>query len=268
MTGSAFPELLRQWRTTRRLSQEALAHEARVSTRHLSCLETGKARPSREMVLQLSVALELELRERNTLLMSAGFTAAYGQSRLESLGLAPVRRAVELLLAQQSPWGAVLLDRCWNVLRVNEGAATLFETFGPPGAASELLGNLVRSALHPDGLRASVVNWAELATVTLERLTRECALHPDDEARRQLLAEVRTYPGVAQIAQGPLVPTAPVAIVHLKRGPHEVRLFTLLTTVGTPLDETAQELVIETFFPADEPTEAFFREAWARRARG
>lgn len=257
---STFPDVLRRWRTTRRLSQEALALEANVSTRHLSCLETGKAQPSREMVMTLSSALGLDLRERNVLFGSAGFAPVYGRSQLDSLSLAPVRRAVELLLAQQEPWGAVLLDRCWNVLRANHGASVLFARFFDDGAPPELLGNLVRASLHPQGLRPHVVNWSEMAAITLERLSRECALHPDDAARHALLKEVQSYPGVREIVDSHVALGAPVAIVHLKRGDHDLRLFTMLTTLGTPLDETAQELVVETFFPADEATEAFFRE--------
>ncbi|MFO0585792.1 MAG: helix-turn-helix transcriptional regulator [Anaeromyxobacter sp.] len=261
MHASAFPAMLRRWRTTRRLSQESLALDADVSTRHLSYLETGKARPSRDMVLQLSAALGLDLRERNVLLGSAGFAAAYGRGGLDSLALGPIRRAVELLLAQQEPWGAVLLDRCWNVLQANGGAARLFAHFLEPGLPPEVAGNLVRAGLHPQGLRGSMVNWEALAAISLERLTRECALHPDDDARRALLDEVRRYPGVREVQHAPAALDAPVAIVHLRRGASEVRLFTLLTTLGTPLDETAQELVIETFFPADEATERFFRRS-------
>jgi transcriptional regulator with XRE-family HTH domain len=259
-TRDGFPNLLRRWRTSRRLSQEQLALDAEVSTRHLSYLETGKAKPSREMVLVLASALELELKERNVMLGSAGFAPVYTSSALESLELAPVRRAIELLLEQQEPYGAVLFDRCWNALRMNEGAQRLMSHF-LEGERTDLhvATNLVRAILHPTGLRPWLVNWVEVAQATLERLERECATFPTDEGRRALLDEVRTYPGVSALAAGTPATGEPIALVHLKRGEHEVRLFTMLTTIGTPLDVTAQELTIESYFPADDATDAWLR---------
>jgi transcriptional regulator with XRE-family HTH domain len=125
MVRDGFGGLLKRWRTTRRLSQEQLALDAEISTRHLSFLETGKSRPSREMVLLLASALELELRERNVMLTSAGFAAVYTSSALESLEMAPVRRAIDLLLERQEPYGAIVFDRAWNVVRMNGGAQRL-----------------------------------------------------------------------------------------------------------------------------------------------
>lgn len=260
MSMEGFGPLLRRWRANRRLSQEQLAFDAGVSTRHLSCLETGKAQPSRAMVLALAGTLELELRERNVLLGSAGFAPHYSAAALDSLELEPVRRAVELILQQQEPYGAVLFDRCWNVLRLNRGAERLFATFlGSHALEPRITSNLVRAALHPDALRPSIVNWTELAALLLERLTREHAQHPGDSERAALLAEVRSYPGIAQLESDPCGAGAPFATVHLRRGGDEVRLFTLLTTLGTPLDTTAQELTLETYFPADSASEAWLR---------
>lgn len=256
-----FGGLLRRWRMTRRLSQEQLAYDAEISTRHLSCLETGKSKPSREMVLLLASALELELRERNTLLSSAGFAAVYPASGLESLEMAPVRRAIDLILQKQEPYGAIVVDRVWNVLRLNEGAGRLLMRFLPEAADQpQRATNIVRSSLDPQGLRPFIVNWVEVATFALERLERECMMFPTDAARQALRAEVRAYPGVEVLrpfaSQGV---AAPVSLVHLKRGDDEARLFTMLTTIGTPLDVTAQELAIETYFPADEATEKWSR---------
>ncbi|MCA2978055.1 MAG: helix-turn-helix transcriptional regulator [Myxococcaceae bacterium] len=260
MTHDAFAGLLKRWRAARRLSQEQLALEAGVSTRHLSFLETGKSKPSREMVLRLTATLALALKERNVMLASAGFAPIFTARSLESLELAPVRRAIELLLQKQEPYGAVLFDRCWNVLRMNEGAARLMGCFlDPAHAAPGVATNLVRAILHPSGLRPALVNWVEVAQVALERLERECATEPTDEARRALLEEVRCYPGVDAV--GPIAPEggAPTSLVHLKRGRDEARLFTMLTTIGTPLDVTAQELTIESYFPADEATERWLQ---------
>jgi transcriptional regulator with XRE-family HTH domain len=261
----AFARLLRQLRTRRRWSQEQLGLEARVSPRHLSCLETGKARPSREMVLLLARVLELELRDRNALLVSAGFAAAYPTTALESLATVPVGRAVELLLAQQEPYGAVVVDRCWNLLRANAGAVRLL---GMLLAGSELpprvAGNLMRAALHPAGLRPYVVNWEEMAAIVLERVERAAHTYPEDAERRALLDELRGYPDVERISLGAPPDGAPAAVLHLRRGAHELRLFTLLTTIGTPFDVTAQELTIESFFPADAATERWFADAVSR----
>lgn len=255
----AFGGLLKRWRASRRLSQEALAFEAEVSTRHLSFLETGKAKPSREMVLLLSRALELELRDRNVLLGAAGFAPLYAASPLESLEMAPVRRAIDLLLQKQEPFGALVVDRAWNVLRMNDGAARMVAHFlAAPPDDPRVVTNLVRAVLHPQGLRPSLANWEEVARFTLERVEQECALFPHDEARTALRDEVRGYPGVAALGQ-PTSPRVahPVALVHLRRGEDEVRLFTMFTTIGTPLDVTAQELAIESWFPADEASAAF-----------
>ncbi len=244
-----------------------LALEADVSPRHLSCLETGKARPSREMVLLLASVLGLELRERNALLVSAGFASVYLATPLDGVAMAPVNRAVEFLLAQQEPYGAVLIDRCWNVLRVNDGARRLLGTFLDPSEVPvSVASNLVRASLHPEGLRPHVVNWSELVAIVLGRVERAHHAHPADEERRALLEEIRAYPEVARLIRG--VPTGgpPVAMLHLRRGDAELRLFTLLTSIGTPLDVTAQDLTLETFFPADDATERWFRLATGSRA--
>lgn len=261
-----FAHLLRRHRTQRRLSQEQLGLEAEVSPRHLSCLETGKARPSREMVLLLASVLELDLRERNALLVSAGFAAVYPVTPLEEVTMGPIQHAVELLLAQQEPYGAVLIDRCWNLLRANKGARRLLGAFlDPQRVPAPILGNLMRASLHPQGLRPCIVNWNEVAPVALERVERAHHMHPEDDERRALLEEIRGYPGVASLGRGFLPGAAPVVVLHLRRGTEDLRLFTLLTTIGTPLDVTAQELTIESLFPADDATNRWF-QARAREA--
>lgn len=212
------------------------------------------------MVLLLASVLGLELRERNALLVGAGFAAVYPTTPLEGLAMAPVNRAIELLLAQQEPYGAVLIDRCWNVLRVNHGARRLLAAFlDPSRVPASIATNLVRATLHPEGLRPHVANWNEVAAIVLERVERAHHAHPADEERRALLEEIRAYPDVASAARGMPSGAAPVAMLHLRRGADELRLFTLLTTIGTPIDVTAQELTIESFFPADEATQRWLR---------
>lgn len=258
----AFPHLLRAHRIRRHWSQEQLGLQADVSPRHVSCLETGKASPSRDMVMRLSKVLDLELRERNTLLVSAGFAAAYPLTSLDGPAMAPVSRAIDLLMAQQEPYGAILIDRGWNVLRVNRGAQRLLSAFlDPQRIPAHVATNLVRATLCPEGLRPHIVNFAEIASIVRDRVERAHLAHPLDEARRGLLSELRADPELAKLPAVPPALTAPMAILHLRRGAVELRLFALLTTIGTPLDVTAQELTIESLFPADEPTERWFRQA-------
>ena len=259
-----FGPLLKRWRQTRRLSQEALAFEAEISTRHLSCLENGKAKPSRDMVLVLSSALELDLRERNVMLGTAGFAPLYTSSGLESLSMAPIRRAIELMMKQQEPYGCVVVDRVWNVLQMNDGALRMMREFMPVLPEDQrIAGNIVLATMHPSGLRPAIVNWVEVAVLMLERMDHECAMYPHDEERLKLRDEVRGYPGVSalrlpEIAGG--FSSTPVALVHLKRGDAEARLFTTVTTLGTPLDTTAQELAIESYYPADDDTDAWLKK--------
>lgn len=261
-TAHPFGPLLRRWRGSRRLTQEQLARDAEVSVRHLSCLEAGKSRPSREMVLVLCSALELELRERNVLLGAAGFAPVYRASPLEATGMAPLSRAVDLLLRQQEPFGAVVVDRLWNVLRWNQGAMRLFGALldGPP-SDPRVAGNVMHALFAPEGLRHWIVNWEQAARFSLERLHREIALNPEDEERRALRSELLAWPGVpAGLAVSDLrEQVEPFLTLHLRKGALELRLLTTLTTLGTPLDVTAQELVIESYFPADARSEEVLR---------
>jgi transcriptional regulator with XRE-family HTH domain len=255
-TPDGFPVLLRRFRSWRRLTQEQLAEDATLSTRHLSFLETGKSNPSRDMVLRLARTLDLELRDRNALLSSAGFAPVFGAQSLDSLALAPVRQAIDLMFDKLEPYGAVLLDRSWNVLELNQGAVRMLQHFAPASCDPSLLTNIVRAILHPGGLRAAIVDWETLVPIVVDRLEREVAVAPDGDPRRALLHEAMAYPDVAAASRLPLTTAAPVALVHLKNGPDEVRLFTMVTTLGTPLDVTAQELAIEAYFPADAPSAA------------
>lgn len=263
---AVFGALLRRWRCSRRLTQEQLAGDAEISTRHLSCLETGKAQPSREMVLLLASALELELRDRNVMLGAAGFAALYRASSLDAPEMQPVQRALELQLRQQEPFGAVVLDRAWNLLRWNQGAQRLLQRFLPAETPDPLvLSNLGHALFAPGGLRPFVVNWEEVAALTIERLHREIAMHPHDDDRRALREALLAYDQVparlrSSSAHAVVLPFVPL---HLRRGDDEVRMLTTLTTLGTALDITAAELTIESYFPADAASEALLRR-WAQ----
>lgn len=264
----SFGERLRGHRRVLGWSQERLGFAANVSSRHVSCLESGKAQPSRAMVLRLSNVLRLALRERNTLLVSAGFAGVYAATPLHAQAMASVNRAVDLLLAQQSPYPALAIDRCWNVLRVNDGARRLLDTFldaarVPAGVAA----NVVKATLHPEGLRPHIVNWCEVASLLLERVERAVQAHPTDDERRALRDEIRTYPGVVRLPV-PEPGGAPAAALRLRHGAHDLTLFACLTTIGTPLDLTTEELTLESLFPADDATELWFRTPPPRNEPG
>jgi hypothetical protein len=209
------------------------------------------------MVLVLANALDLPLRERNRMLGEAGFAAVYASEGLESLALQPVRQAVSLLLERQEPYPALLMDRSGNLLRANGGARLLLETFLGPDVPPELATNLYRATLHPQGFGRFVVNFPEVAAYILDRLERECALSPSDPGRQRLRSEILCYPGLAQLPRRMVVPL-PVAGIHFRRGALELRLFGMLSTLGTPLDVSAEELVLESFFPLDQATAAWF----------
>lgn len=250
-----FGALLRQQRGLLGLSQERLAERAEISTRHLSFLETGKASPSRTMVLVLGSALDLSLRDRNALLEAASFASAYREEPLEGPDAASLRRAVDLVLERMEPHGAVALDRGWEVLRMNRGAAALLTRFLSHEVPADVARNAVLVTLHPAGLRRHIVNFEEVASVILDRAKRELARAPADKTLAVLAAKVRAIPDLpssARIAQ--LAGSGPFITVHLRDGDTDVRLFTTIATIGTPIDATAEELRIETYFPADDAT--------------
>jgi transcriptional regulator with XRE-family HTH domain len=254
-----FGSQLRSWRTARRVSQEMLADRAGVSARHLSFVENGKAKPSREVVLALAGALDVPLRERNALLTAAGFAAAFTSSPLEADELAYMRRAIDHVLAQQEPFGAVVVDGRWNVVKMNGGAQRLFAKFPPEDLAAAT--NLIVGTLHPKGLRPYIVNWDEVAGLLVARLHREVAARPADEELQRLLVRVLALPGVPAEWRVPAPGriAAPFAPVHLRSQALEVTLFTMLTSIGTALDVTAEEVHIESYFPADDASERALR---------
>jgi len=258
-TLNAFGQLLRTHREMRRWSQAALAEDAEVSTRHLSYLETGKAAPSREMVLLLASALELPMRERNGLLGAAGFTPAYRELALDGPELKDVRHAIELLLAHHEPYPAIVVDPLWNLVSMNRGAQFLFSgLIGEDAEMGALMRNAFRLIFHPKGVRAYVENWEEVASYGLDLLRRETRVPREGAA--ELLAEIEGYAGA--LAQRPLMMLeTPLLHLRLRRGDLALRFFTTVTTLGTPHDVTTQELRIESYFPADEVTRAWMQGA-------
>jgi transcriptional regulator with XRE-family HTH domain len=249
-----FGTLLRRHRSLRGISQERLARDAEISTRHLSCLETGRAAPSKTMVLVIGSALDLPLRDRNALLEAAGFVAAYRDVPLEAPEAASLRRAIDLVLGGIEPNGAVACDRTWNLVQMNRAAARLFAIFADLSTAPpDVMQNLLVATLHPQGLRPSIVNFEEVAALSLDRARRESARFPDDPEIAKVRAAVAKIPDLPA-ARATTSADGPFITVHLRRGSFEARLFTTIATIGTPIDATAEDIRIETYFPADEAT--------------
>jgi len=254
-------ELLRQWRERRRLSQMELALDAEISTRHLSFVETGRSMPSREMVLHLTEQLDLPLRERNRLLLAAGYAPVYSETPLAAPQLSAVRAAVRQVLVGHEPYPAVVVDRGWNLVDANASLAVFTD-----GVAPELLAppvNVLRVSLHPDGMAPQIVNLGEWRAHLLGRLRRQVALTAD-AALADLYNELCAYPcdrPEPEIeAPGPGDIVVPLRIRH---GDRELTFFSTVATFGTPLDVTVAELVIESFFPADAETTATLRNGAA-----
>ena len=247
--------LIRHWRTTRRLSQQALAEEAEISPRHLSCLETGRSHPSREMVLVLASALEVPLRERNTLLLAAGYAPAYRDTDLADPALAPVRRALEHMLVGAEPYGALVMNRRWELLMANRPWRTMAALV--LGRELEVGENLIALTLRADGFRPAIRNADALIRGMLLRLHRE-AVATSDEELFALVEELETLDGVpTDWRRDAWLQTPPVALtVDLEIGGEVLSMFTTLTTLGTPTDVSVSELRIEHYLPADPETEA------------
>jgi transcriptional regulator with XRE-family HTH domain len=247
--------LLRHWRTARRLSQLELALGADISARHLSYLETGRSQPSREMILRLADTLEIPLRERNTLLVAAGYAPRYFETGLAAPEMAGVRSAVELILRHQEPYPAFVLDRYWN-LRMSNQAAPRCTRFLLGAEPTET--NMIRLVLHPEGLRPVMLNWEETARDLIRHLHNQIAASPSDEPAKALLAEVLAYPGVPAGWRMREIgaPTTPLLTTIFQKGDVELRFFSTFTTFGTPHDVALEELRIECTFPADEATAA------------
>lgn len=260
-TASAFGELLRYWRGVRCVSQLQLATRAEVSARHVSFIETGRSKPSRQMVVQIADVLDVPLRERNVLLHAAGFAPAYRESDWESDELSAVRRSLEFLLERHNPYPAVVVDRHWNLLLQNRASSTLLAGFVESPAALAAPTNVMQLLFRPDGIRPFIVNWEEIASAMIERLRREAALDPGDEQTQALLAHALDSGDEAARRPAPdRTVNSPVIVeMHLRRGDVELRLFSAITTLGTPLDITLQELRLETFFPADDASAAVVR---------
>ena len=252
-----FGLLLKEWRRVRRKSQLTVALEADISPRHLSFVESGRSVPSRDMVQRLTETLDVPLRERNALLVAAGYAPLYPEGALESSELNQVRRALNRLLEHQEPYPAVLLDRQWNLVQTNRAAPRLFAHFVElaPGPT-----NLLRAMFDPAGIRPWIANWEVVAQTLVQRVFREAVGGVPDQGVLSLLEELRAYPGTPPPAPLAAPGELPFFPVEFRKGALRLSFFSMVTTVGAPLDVTAQELRIEAFFPTDDETERFARE--------
>ena len=257
----AVGDLLRDWRQRRRLSQLDLAVEAEVSVRHLSFVETGRSRPSREMVVGLAESLDLPLRDRNALLLAAGYAPIYHETALDDAAMSPVRGALDRLLAGHEPFPAIVVDRHWELVAANRPAMEIMSD----GVAPQLLEppvNAMRVTLHPEGMAPRIVNFAEYSSHLIEQLHRQ-ATSTGDPVLLELERELRGYAGLDGKA-GSITESRALFVPMVLRISDNLDLtfFNTLTTFGTALDITMAELTIEALYPADAATAAAVRAAW------
>ena len=254
-----FGALMRFWRDRRGKSQLDLSLDTGVSQRHLSFVESGRSVPSRQVLSNLAEGLDIPLRERNALFLAAGYAPLYPEPDWDAPQMRAVKRAVDRLVRQHEPWPALVMDRHWNVVMTNEAAPAFFGRFIDL-AAHPRPRNLLRLLFAPDGLRPFVEDWPPLARTLILRLHREAPRGVLDDAGQALLTELLAYPGVdpdwrhlRAPADRALLPYMPFT---LRLGGQRLSYFSLISTVGTPQNVTAQELRVESLFPADDETEA------------
>jgi len=251
MMAALFGPMLKDWRVRRRMSQVALAEDAEVSARHLSFLENGKARPSRDMVLVLGSALDLPLRDRNMLLQSAGFSAAYPDDPLDASQMAFVRKALDQVLKRMEPNAVALLDRHWNLLQRNRPLDLVLGWLWSPSPVPARV-NVMRDAFDPQAMRPYVANLDVIGPALLDVLHREARV---DAGSRQLLDEIEAFPDLPR-RTGTSVSFPVIPLTFSKDGV-TLSVFSTIAVLGTPTDAGLDNLRIETYFPADEATERF-----------
>lgn len=251
--GDTVGALIREWRTRRRMSQLDLAAEAEISQRHLSFVESGRSAPSRDMVLHLAERLDVPLRQRNRLLLAAGFAPSFGERPLDDPSLRPAMAAVEQVLKGHEPNPALAVDRHWNLVTANSAIAPFLADIAEASLLDPPV-NVLRLSLHPGGLAPRIVNLGEWRAHLLERLRRQNETY-GDPVLGQLEGELRGYPG--GLTRTRTVHDEGRAIVHplrIRMGDAVLSLISIITVFGTPVDVTLSELAIESFFPADEST--------------
>ena len=255
--------LLRHWRDLRGKSQLALSFDADVSQRHISFIETGRSIPSRQMLLDLAQSLDIPLRDRNAVLLAAGYAPLYSEGAWNALEMQSVTRALERILRQQEPFPAIVMDRYWNVLMTNESAPRFFRCFIDMGARQSPR-NMLHLLFDPDGMRPFVADWENVAKSLIQRIYRETVGRVIDEKTKELLTALLAYPDVRTewknpkaLSALPITPALPVIPISFVKEKTVLHYFSMVTTVGPPQTVAAQELRIECMFPADEATETY-----------
>ncbi|MDG4719983.1 MULTISPECIES: helix-turn-helix domain-containing protein [Thalassospira] len=263
MTDDAFGNSLKAWRKQRRLSQLDLAGDANISTRHLSFLETGRSKPSRDMILHLSECLDVPLRERNALLVSAGFAPIYAEHDFDGDAGMAIRTAVDQILSAHEPYPALAMDRHWNMVVSNRIVPMMLGGVDPEFLRPPV--NLLRLSLHPDGLASRVVNFQQWRDHLLDRLRRQIELTADRELV-VLYDEVTRYrePDHHQDATGDDAINSLIVPLVLKTDAGTLRFVSTTTVFGTPVEVTLSELAIETLLPADDGTRTILKQLAAR----
>ena len=256
----SFSNHMRSWRSRRGLSQMALGLNSGTSPRHISFLETGRSRPSRKMVLRLAQAMDLPLREQNRLLNAAGFAPLFGERPIEDDALREARSAVKLLLTAHEPYPAMVVDRYWQLVAWNRPQLYfLRELTDDVGSLSHV--NALDLVFQPGGMREQFLNWNEVATAVLRRLNRQRARVGDDRRLEALWERALATPGTAKLMEGVGLEDAPPPLVpmRMRQEGKTVTWVNTLASFGATGDATLEELVIESFFPADEETRVFAR---------
>jgi transcriptional regulator with XRE-family HTH domain len=260
-------ELLRYWRKTRSKSQLDLSLDSGLSQRHLSFIENGRSIPSRKTLLDIARALDIPFRDRNTLFLSTGYAPAYSEDTWNAPEMRSITKALERMLGQHEPFPAVVMDRYWNVQLRNEAAPRFFNCF----VALEKRPaprNLLHLMFDPEGMRPFIANWEEVAASLIERIYRESVGRVIDQKTKELLVGLQAYPKVkTELKKTPSVsvlPYIPISFVNKRR---TMNFFSMITTVGTPVSITAQELRIESMFPADEESEEQYLKMTAAKSK-
>ena len=263
---SPFSSMMIKWRKLKKLSQLDLSLESDVSQRHISFMESGRSKPSREMVLALAEVLGIPLRDRNLLLSAAGFAPIFKERALDNDEMSSVQHALEMSLAHHEPYPAIVADRNWNLVMRNQAAVRMIGLMGDPEEVWKRVDpsgdkNVYRLSFHPQGMQPLISNWNEMAKLLLFRLQREVTADPNNAYLSDLLEEVTEMSGldvgrtVADLSQ----PLAPILPMEMTTAGVTLKVFSMISSFGTALDITAEELKVETFFPADDFTKLFFQ---------
>ena len=261
---SGFPNLLKTWRQKRRMSQLELSLSSGVSQRHVSFLESGRAKPSRSMILQLSETLEVPLRERNDWLTAAGFAPIFRARPLDDPQMAQVMSAVRLMLTNHEPFPAIAIDRAWNI-RLSNKPFDMMSTMMGGDVWTRVGGpqrNLMRLFFHPNGIKPFIANWKAIAPLLWHRARREAEALAGEEMKA-VLSDLSQYQDAETLWAAEDAPLVPVLPVEVDKDGTRISLFSVIATFGTAQDVTADELRIESFFPGDKDTEQLFRGAAA-----